>query len=60
LIAETGPWRPYLDLALALESGDDARLEAACEQLQLNREKGASLYAEAADWAAAASAASRE
>jgi EAL and modified HD-GYP domain-containing signal transduction protein len=60
LIAETGPWRPYLDLALALESGDDARLEAACEQLQLNREKAASLYAEAADWAAAASAASRE
>ncbi|MCK6428046.1 MAG: HDOD domain-containing protein, partial [Burkholderiaceae bacterium] len=54
LIAESGPWRPYLDLALALEAGDDARQEAACAKLELNRDKAAALYAEAADWAAGA------
>jgi EAL and modified HD-GYP domain-containing signal transduction protein len=54
LIAESGPWRPYLDLALALEAGDDARQEAACAKLELNRDKAALLYSEAADWAAGA------
>ncbi len=54
LIAESGPWRPYLDLALALESGDDGRQEAACAKLEVNRDKAAALYAEAADWAAGA------
>lgn len=54
LIAESGPWRPYLDLALALEAGDDARQEAACAKLELNRDKAAALHAEAADWAAGA------
>ncbi|MFZ5541330.1 MAG: EAL and HDOD domain-containing protein, partial [Pseudomonadota bacterium] len=55
LIAESGPWRPYLDLALALEAGDDARQQAACAKLELNRDKAAALYAEAGDWAAGAS-----
>lgn len=54
LIAESGPWRSYLDLALAFEAGDDARQEAACAKLELNRDKAAALYAEAADWAAGA------
>lgn len=54
LIAERGPWRPYLDLALALEAGDDARQQAACAKLHLNHDKAAALYAEAADWAAGA------
>jgi len=54
LIAESGPWRPYLDLALALEAGDDSRQQAACAKLELNRDKAAALYAEAGDWAAGA------
>lgn len=54
LIAESGPWRPYLDLALALEASDDTRQEAACAKLQLDRDKAAALYAEAAEWAAGA------
>lgn len=54
LIAESGPWRPYLELALAFEAGDDARQEAACAKLEVNRDKAAQLYAEAADWAAGA------
>lgn len=54
LIAESGPWRPYLDLALALEAGDDARQQAACAKLEVNRDKAAALYAEAGDWAAGA------
>jgi EAL and modified HD-GYP domain-containing signal transduction protein len=58
LIAESGPWRPFLELALALEAGDDARQEAACGKLELNRDKAAALYAEAADWAAGATHAS--
>ncbi|MFN3564764.1 MAG: EAL and HDOD domain-containing protein, partial [Burkholderiaceae bacterium] len=56
LIAEAGPWRPYLDLALAIEAGDDVRQQAACAKLELNRDKAAALYAEAGDWAAGASA----
>lgn len=54
LIAESGPWRPYLELALALEACDDARQEAACARLEVNRDKAAALYAEASDWAAGA------
>jgi EAL and modified HD-GYP domain-containing signal transduction protein len=54
LIAESGPWRPYLELALAFETGDDAMQESACAKLELNRDKAATLYAQAADWAAGA------
>jgi EAL and modified HD-GYP domain-containing signal transduction protein len=54
LIAESGPWRPYLELALAFEAGDDSRQESACAKLELNRDKAATLYAQAADWAAGA------
>jgi EAL and modified HD-GYP domain-containing signal transduction protein len=54
LIAESGPWRPYLELALAMEAGDHLRQEAACARLELNPEKAAALYADAADWAAGA------
>lgn len=54
LIAESGPWRPYLDLALALEAGDDARQQAACAKLELNHDKAAALYEQATDWAAGA------
>lgn len=54
LIAESGPWRPYLELALAMEAGEDRQLEAACAGLELNPEKAAALYADAADWAAGA------
>ncbi len=54
LIAERGPWRPYLELALAFEAGDDARQESACAKLELNRDKATALYAQAGDWAAGA------
>ncbi len=52
LIAEGGPWCPYIDLARALESDDAGRLEAACIALALEPEGACNLWLEAAAWAA--------
>ena len=50
LIAETGPWRPYLEAALAIEAGDPARLDAACLQLGLTRDEVVAFNEKAAGW----------
>jgi hypothetical protein len=54
LISESGPWRPYLDVALAIEAGDPDRLDSACAQLGLPRETVLSLHDEASRWSAEA------
>jgi EAL and modified HD-GYP domain-containing signal transduction protein len=51
MIAEAGPWRPYLDIALASEAGDGARLERGCTALGLDVDGTASLAVEASQWA---------
>jgi hypothetical protein len=51
LIAEAGPWRAYLDLALAIEAGDMPALEASCSTLGLQSDGIASLAVEAGRWA---------
>lgn len=51
LIAEAGPWRPYLQLPLAIEAGDMRALEASCATLGLQSDGVASLAVEAGRWA---------
>jgi hypothetical protein len=50
LIGETGPWRPYLEAAFAIEAGDPDRLDAACAQLGLSREAVLAAHAQASQW----------
>jgi len=50
LIAESGPWRPYLEAALALEAGDVARLDEASASLGLARDDVVALNEKAARW----------
>jgi hypothetical protein len=52
LIGERGPWRPYLEVALAIEAGDPDRLDSACGQLGLARETVLALHDEASRWSA--------
>jgi EAL and modified HD-GYP domain-containing signal transduction protein len=52
LIGECGPWRPYLEIALALEGDAPDRLEAACAALRIDTGTALSLAAQARDWAA--------
>lgn len=52
LIGETGPWRPYVEIALALENNAPERLEAACAALRVESDTALSLAAQARDWAA--------
>ena len=52
LIGERGPWRPYLEVALALESDLPDRLEAACTPLRVDVDTAVSLAAQARSWAA--------
>ncbi|HXF46946.1 MAG TPA: HDOD domain-containing protein [Burkholderiaceae bacterium] len=52
LIGERGPWRPYLEVALALESDLPDRLEAACTTLRVDVDTAVSLAAQARSWAA--------
>ena len=54
LIAESGPWRPYLDVALALEACDPQRLDEACARLQLERDAVVAMNDEARQWSTAA------
>lgn len=54
LISETGPWRPYLETALAIEAGEPDRLDRACAQLGVAREKTLALYEAASRWGAEA------
>jgi EAL and modified HD-GYP domain-containing signal transduction protein len=54
LIAETGPWRPYLDVALALEACDLPRLDEACARIGLGRDDVVALNEQAQAWSAAA------
>jgi hypothetical protein len=56
LIAESGPWRPYLDVALALEASDAERLDDACGRLRLAREAVLALHADAGRWSTEAAA----
>jgi len=52
LIGETGPWWPYLAIALAIERDEPAQLEANCAALKLDLNKAIELSREARDWAA--------
>jgi len=56
LIAEGGPWCPYIDLARALESDDGRRLESACVALAVEPESACNLWLEASVWAASTAA----
>ena len=52
LIGESGPWWPYLAIALALERDEPAKLEAACSALNIDLGTAVSASAQARDWAA--------
>jgi len=52
LIGETGPWWPYLAVALAIEKDEPAKLEASCAALKLEVSTAVVLSGEARDWAA--------
>jgi len=52
LFAETGPWRPYLEIALAVESNDEPRLTAACTALGAEIDQVTELAVQASDWGA--------
>jgi EAL and modified HD-GYP domain-containing signal transduction protein len=54
LLAQTGAWRPYLDLALALEAGEPDRLDIACSVLALARDDAVALHANASAWSTVA------
>lgn len=51
MIAESGPWRPYLEVALGAESADSARLEAGCAALGLDVDGVSALAVQATQWA---------
>jgi EAL and modified HD-GYP domain-containing signal transduction protein len=50
LLEQRGAWRPYLDVALALEAGDPDSLDAACNALALARDDVVALHASASNW----------
>ncbi len=52
LIAEGGPWYPYIELARALEADDGRRLEDTCVALGVEPEGACNLWLEAGAWAA--------
>jgi len=52
LIGETGPWWPYLAIALAIERDEPAKLEKNCAALGLDPNKVIDLGKDARDWAA--------
>jgi EAL and modified HD-GYP domain-containing signal transduction protein len=52
LIAESGPWRPYLQTALALERDDPSALETASRGLGIDANKVIDLNRQAQAWAA--------
>ncbi|HUL67787.1 MAG TPA: HDOD domain-containing protein [Burkholderiaceae bacterium] len=53
LIGETGPWWPYLAIALAIEKDEPSKLEASCAALKIDVSTAVVLSGEARDWAAA-------
>jgi EAL and modified HD-GYP domain-containing signal transduction protein len=56
MIAESGPWRGYLEVALGAESGDGARVEAGCAALALDVDGVTALAVQAGHWAQQAAA----
>ena len=54
LTEKRGPWRPYLDAALAFENNRGDALESACAALGLPVESVCDWHAEACAWSAAA------
>jgi EAL and modified HD-GYP domain-containing signal transduction protein len=52
LIGESGPWWPYLSIALAIERDESARLEKSCAMLEVDVSKAVELSREARNWAA--------
>ena len=52
LIGESGPWWPYLAIALAIEKDDPAALEANCVTLKIDLNTAVELGRAARDWAA--------
>jgi len=60
LISASGPWRPHLDAALALEKADADLIEQAAGQLGLPADRLAELGEAAATWAHQAAAAVAE
>jgi EAL and modified HD-GYP domain-containing signal transduction protein len=60
LIAERGPWRSYLEVALALEACDPTRLEETCSGLRLTRDAVIAMNSEAARWSTEAVSSLRE
>ncbi len=52
LIAESGPWRPYVQIALALERDDPVSLEAASHALSIDVDAALRLSRDAHAWAA--------
>jgi EAL and modified HD-GYP domain-containing signal transduction protein len=54
LIAESGPWRPYLDMALALEACEASRVDEACARLHLSLDEVVTLNQQAAQWSSEA------
>jgi len=52
LIGETGPWWPYLSIALAIEKDEPAMLEASCTALGIDLATAILLSGEAREWAA--------
>jgi len=52
IFAETGPWRPYLEIALAVESNDEPRLTVACAAIGAEIDQVTELAVQASDWAA--------
>lgn len=54
LTEKRGPWRPYLDAALALEENDGEALDAACSSLGLPVDSVCEWHTQACTWSAAA------
>jgi EAL and modified HD-GYP domain-containing signal transduction protein len=52
LIGESGPWWPYLAIALAIERDEPAGLESGCAALNIDLGTAVAASAQARDWAA--------
>ncbi|MCX8003620.1 MAG: HDOD domain-containing protein [Burkholderiaceae bacterium] len=52
LIGEVGPWRPYVEVALAIENQQPERFEAACAALHIPPAAALQASADARRWAA--------
>ncbi|HTT13595.1 MAG TPA: HDOD domain-containing protein [Burkholderiaceae bacterium] len=52
LIGESGPWWPYLAIALGIERDDPAKLEAGCAALNIDPGTAVTASNQARDWAA--------